>query len=163
MRARKRFGQHFLDDEAVLQQIEKVVGLRATDRVLEIGPGHGALTDLLIDAPAVYKAIEIDRDLIPFLRARHANLDVINADVLRVDLSEVLDEAVDWRLIGNLPYNISSPLLAKLTEFVGQYPQRIADMHFMLQREMAQRLAEKISGTAAKSSARPWMAMALSR
>lgn len=141
MRARKRFGQHFLSDEAVLQQIERVIGLRKNDWVLEIGPGHGALTDLLIHTPAVYKAVEIDRDLIPFLRARHAQLEVINADILRVELSEVLDAGEPWRVLGNLPYNISSPLLAVLTEFVRSYPERIADMHFMLQREMAERLA----------------------
>ncbi len=141
MRARKRFGQHFLSDEAVLQQIERVVGLRPTDRVLEIGPGHGALTDLLIHAPQVYKAVEIDRDLVPLLRARHPTLVVINADVLTVNFAEVLDPGEPWRVIGNLPYNISSPLLNVLTEFVRACPDRIADMHFMLQREMAERLA----------------------
>jgi 16S rRNA (adenine1518-N6/adenine1519-N6)-dimethyltransferase len=141
MRARKRFGQHFLTDEAILQQMERVIGLRAADRVLEIGAGHGALTDLLIGAPSVYKAVEIDRDLVPLLRARHPSLEVINADILRVDLADVMDAGEPWRVIGNLPYNISSPLLSVLTEFTRQYPQRVADMHFMLQREMAERLA----------------------
>ena len=141
MRARKRFGQHFLSDEAVLQQIERVVGLRAADRVLEIGPGHGALTDLLIHEPRVYKAVEIDRDLVPLLRARHPSLAVINADILKVNFADVLDAGEPWRVIGNLPYNISSPLLGAMTEFVRSYPDRVADMHFMLQREMAERLA----------------------
>ncbi len=141
MHARKRFGQHFLSDAAVLQDIERVMGLRAGDRVLEIGPGQGALTDLLIDAPDIYKAVEIDRDLIPFLRARHANLEVLNADILKVNLEQVLDAGAPWRVFGNLPYNISSPLLGVLTEFVRQFPERVADMHFMLQKEMAQRLA----------------------
>lgn len=140
MRARKRFGQHFLSDQAVLQQIERALSLRSGDRVLEIGPGQGALTDLLIHTPQHYTAVEIDRDLIPFLRARHPTLEVINADILQVDLAQLLAAGGGWRIVGNLPYNISSPLLAVLTDFVSAHPQRVADMHFMLQREMAQRL-----------------------
>jgi len=148
VRARKRFGQHFLTDPAVLQRIEGALNLRATDRVMEIGPGYGALTDLLVDAVSVYRAVEIDRDLVPLLRARHPRLEVINADILRVDLAEVLEAGEPWRVIGNLPYNISSPLLDVLARFVAEHPGRIADMHFMLQREMADRLTA-VPGTKA--------------
>jgi 16S rRNA (adenine1518-N6/adenine1519-N6)-dimethyltransferase len=148
MRARKRFGQHFLTDQGVLQNIVRVLGLRSKDRLLEIGPGQGALTELLVDTPEVYKAVEIDRDLVPLLRARYPRLDVINDDILRVDLDKILDGDTPWRVLGNLPYNISSPLLASLTSFVEAHPQRIADMHFMLQREMAERLTA-VPGTKA--------------
>lgn len=141
MHVRKRFGQHFLTDEGVLHQIETAIGIRPTDRVMEIGPGLGALTDLLIDQPSVYRGVEIDRDLVPLLHARHPRMELINEDILRVDLAAVLDAGQPWRVFGNLPYNISSPLLAVLTDFVRSHPGRIADMHFMLQREMVERLA----------------------
>lgn len=148
MRARKRFGQHFLTDQGVLQQLVAALNLRRDDRVFEIGPGHGALTDLLVGQVDVYRAVEIDRDLVPFLRARHSELELINADILKVDLAEILDAGTPWRLLGNLPYNISTPLIDVLTRFINAQPGRIADMHFMLQREMAQRLTA-VPGTKA--------------
>ena len=134
-RPRKRFGQHFLVDERVLQQMADVIRPRAGDRLLEIGPGYGALTDYLAGRCAQYKAVEIDRDMIAALRGRFADIEVLNADILKVSLAEILDPP-GWRLIGNLPYNISSPLLLKL--FTGL--PLIEDMHFMFQREMGQRL-----------------------
>ncbi len=140
MRARKRFGQHFLSDESVLQHIVNCVNLAPQDRVMEIGPGRGALTDLLAGQAQEYRAVEIDRDLVPFLQARHPSVEVINADILSADLNQILSEGTPWRVIGNLPYNISSPLLAVITSFITEHPQRIADLHFMLQKEMAQRL-----------------------
>lgn len=140
MRARKRFGQHFLSDIGVLHQIAQVLNLSAHDRVMEIGPGRGALTELLIDQPKLYRAVEIDRDLTPLLGQRFPNLELTNDDILRVNLAQVLDEGAPWRVFGNLPYNISSPLLAVLTRFLRDYPARVADYHFMLQREMAQRI-----------------------
>jgi len=148
VRARKRFGQHFLTDQGVLQQLVAALNLRRDDRVFEIGPGHGALTDLLVGQVDVYRAVEIDRDLVPFLRARHSELELINADILKVDLAEILDAGTPWRLLGNLPYNISTPLIDVLTRFINAQPGRIADMHFMLQREMAQRLTA-VPGTKA--------------
>lgn len=148
MRARKRFGQHFLTDQGVLQQLVSALNLRRDDRVFEIGPGHGALTDQLVGQVGLYRAVEIDRDLVPFLRARHSELELINADILKVDLAEILDAGAPWRLFGNLPYNISSPLIDVLTRFINAHPGRIADMHFMLQREMAQRLTA-VPGTKA--------------
>ena len=151
MRARKRFGQHFLIDESVLDGIVRAVRPVPTDRLLEIGPGPGALTARLHrtfagtesrmestgSTPAgQFVAVEIDRDLAPPLRSRFPALTVINDDILRIDLDGLL-AAGQWRIVGNLPYNISTPLLVRL---LAQLP-RIRDMHFMLQREVAERLA----------------------
>ncbi|MEN9806845.1 MAG: hypothetical protein RL756_1365 [Pseudomonadota bacterium] len=151
MKARKRFGQHFLTDESVLDGIVRAVRPVASDRLLEIGPGPGALTARLhrtfastearansveSGADGQFVAVEIDRDLAPPLRVRFPALTVINEDILRVDLNDLL-AAGQWRIVGNLPYNISTPLLVRL---LAQLP-RIRDMHFMLQREVAERLA----------------------
>ena len=141
MRARKRFGQHFLTDESMLQGIADAMHFTEHDRVMEIGPGQGALTQLLADAPQTYVAVEIDRDLVPLLRATYPQLQIVNDDILRVDLVELLAPGKAWRIFGNLPYNISSPLIAKLTEFIVAHRERVADLHFMLQKEMADRLA----------------------
>lgn len=135
MRARKRFGQHFLTDPRVLDGIVRALAPAAEDRVLEIGPGHGALTELLYEAVDSLVAVEIDRDLISFLRARFPRLEIVNEDILRVDLETML-AAGAWRLVGNLPYNISSPLLVRLYRHL----HLIRDMHFMFQRELAERL-----------------------
>ena len=154
MRPRKRFGQHFLHDQGVLQAIADALRLKDGDRILEIGPGQGALTDYLYANKGMhYLAIEIDRDLVPLLPRRYPNIHVINQDVLRVDLNEVFagDAAPDgppWRVVGNLPYNISSPLIIKLIDHVLAAPGTIGDMHFMLQKEMASRLSA-IPGTKA--------------
>jgi 16S rRNA (adenine1518-N6/adenine1519-N6)-dimethyltransferase len=137
VRARKRFGQNFLTDETVALRIASAVALAPTDRLLEIGPGRGALTEVLYPSDvARYVAVEIDRDLIALLAGTFPRLELLNADVLRVALREVL-AGVDWSVVGNLPYNISTPLLVRLFAHSGL----IRDMHFMLQREVAQRLA----------------------
>lgn len=156
MRPRKRFGQHFLHDQGVLQGMADAIRLKTGDRVMEIGPGQGALTDYLYaDEGLHYVAVEIDRDLAPLLPASYPNIQVINKDILRVDLSEVFASAGDsnedsapWRVVGNLPYNISSPLIIKLIDHVLAAPGTIADMHFMLQKEMASRLCA-VPGTKA--------------
>lgn len=135
-KARKRFGQHFLRDEAVLQGIVDAMHPGADDLLLEIGPGNGALTAHLVGLSRRYVAVELDRDLVPLLRARFDGLEVISADILRVDLSELFG-AQRWRVVGNLPYNISTPLLVRMLE----HPGSIRDMHFMLQREVASRLS----------------------
>jgi 16S rRNA (adenine1518-N6/adenine1519-N6)-dimethyltransferase len=140
MKARKRFGQHFLTDEGVLARITSVVGLEEKDVLLEIGPGRGALTDYLYGVPEVrYVGVEIDRDLIPHLAARFPNLELINQDILRVDLDEIL-QTDRVKVVGNLPYNISSPLLLKLSEWVRGNPGVMQDSHFMVQRELAARV-----------------------
>jgi 16S rRNA (adenine1518-N6/adenine1519-N6)-dimethyltransferase len=145
MKARKRFGQHFLIDEGVLDAILRAVRPSRGDRLLEIGPGPGALTQRLYatfaeahsgTADGRFVAVEIDRDLVPALLARYPRLQLVNDDILRVDLSALLADG-GWRIVGNLPYNISTPLLVRLLRHL----DRIQDMHFMLQREVAQRLA----------------------
>ena len=132
---RKRFGQHFLTDPAVVERIFAALGCRTTDRVLEIGPGTGLLTERLrLEAGAV-TAIEIDRDLAALLRARLPGVDVVRGDALQVDLAPLVGDGV--RVVGNLPYNVATPLLGRLFDVVDQ----VADMHFMLQAEVAERLA----------------------
>ena len=137
MRARKRFGQHFLTDRGVLEQMVRAIGPRPDDQLLEIGPGHGALTEHLYGLTRRYLAVEIDRDLAPLLKARFDGLELVNADVLQVDLAALLGDGGSWRLVGNLPYNISTPLMLQVLGVL----DRVADMHFMLQREVAVRLA----------------------
>ncbi|MCZ6852801.1 MAG: 16S rRNA (adenine(1518)-N(6)/adenine(1519)-N(6))-dimethyltransferase RsmA [Gammaproteobacteria bacterium] len=136
MRARKRFGQHFLTDPAVLERIGAVLALQAQDKLLEIGPGNGALTEVLYGHCDRFIGVEIDRDLIAMLKARFTELEVVNADVLRLDFREVFAGG-DWRIAGNLPYNISTPLMVKLFAVT----DLVRDMHFMVQREVAMRLA----------------------
>lgn len=140
MRARKRFGQNFLIDPSVCQRIVDSLALKPADRVVEIGPGHGALTELLMEQLDSATAVELDRDLIPMLRARFENLDVVQADVLDLNLAELLGDT-GTRLVGNLPYNISSPLLIALLP----HAHRLRDATFMLQREMAARLVAQPS------------------
>lgn len=134
-RARKRFGQHFLVDQGVLQRIADVVRPQANDQMFEIGPGPGALTDYLYGSSSRYLAVELDRDMIAPLQARFPELELVSADILRVDLDALL-EPPGWRLVGNLPYNISSPLLLKLFRHL----PLIRDMHFMFQRELGARI-----------------------
>lgn len=141
--ARKRFGQHFLSDTFVLNQIASAVALSSSDALFEIGPGRGALTDVLYGACARYRAVEIDRDLIAPLRQRFPALELTSADILEVSLAEQLAEG-PWRVVGNLPYNISTPLLERL---FGQLEQ-IVDIHVMLQKEVGDRLAA-VPGTKA--------------
>ncbi len=135
-RARKRFGQHFLTDEGVLQRIVDAMAIVPTDRLLEIGPGPGALTGYLYGLTGQFAAVELDRDMIVPLKVRFPELALTSADILRVDLDALLEPA-GWRLVGNLPYYISSPLLLKLYGHL----DRVVDMHFMFQRELGARLS----------------------
>ena len=135
MRARKRFGQHFLTDASVLARTLDCIAPRPADRLLEIGPGRGALTELLHGSTERFVAIEIDRDLAPVLRARFPRLELIVADVLKFEFKELGTDS-PWRIAGNLPYNISTPLLIRL--LTSNLP--IVDMHFMLQKELAERV-----------------------
>ncbi len=144
MRPRKRFGQHFLHDQRVLQNIANVMALRPSQQVMEIGPGQGALTEYLHSSElSRYLAIEIDRDLAPLLPSKFPGIEVLEQDILRTNLATVLsvgENAAGWRVVGNLPYNISSPLIMQLIDQVLAQPGSIIDMHFMLQKEMALRL-----------------------
>ena len=131
---RKRFGQHFLVDRGVVDAIVRAIDPRPDDRLVEIGPGTGALTGPLIRLAGRLDAIEIDRDLAPRLAARHgAALTIVEQDVLSVDFARFGDRL---RVVGNLPYNISSPLLLHLTAFA----DRVRDQHFMLQKEVVDRV-----------------------
>jgi 16S rRNA (adenine1518-N6/adenine1519-N6)-dimethyltransferase len=139
IRARKRFGQHFLHDPGVLARIVAAIDPKPGERVVEIGPGRGALTFPLLERCKRLEVIEIDRDLIPALQARAAGageLVVHEADVLDVDFAALHGGGSALRVCGNLPYNISTPLLFHLLES----RTAIADMHFMLQKEVVDRI-----------------------
>jgi len=137
-RARKRFGQHFLHDRSVIDRILRAIDPQAGDSLIEIGPGQGALTYPLLQRCDRLTAIELDRDLVPILEQKSqafGQLEVINADILEFELSSIA--GVDkLRLVGNLPYNISTPLMFHLLESA----HLIDDMHFMVQKEVAQRI-----------------------
>ena len=143
MKARKRFGQHFLTDQDVLGRISSVCNIGENDTVLEIGPGHGALTEHIVATdPNKYVAVEIDRDLVPLLSARFPQIEIINQDILRVDLDNFTSEfGLDLKVVGNLPYNISTPLLLKLAHWSRSSPGCMHDGVFMVQRELGERLA----------------------
>ena len=134
---RKRFGQHFLTDVSVLEAIADAVGPRPGERVVEIGPGLGALTERLLARTETLEAIEIDRDLVARLRRRwpEPRLRVHEGDALAFDFAALAGDA-RLRLVGNLPYNISSPLLIRLLGF----RQIVVDAHFMLQKEVVMRI-----------------------
>ena len=135
--ARKRFGQHFLTDHAVLDAIVAVIDPKAGDAMVEIGPGLGAMTMPLVARCERLTVIELDRDLAARLRKR-PELDVVEADVLKVDFNAMaLRRGQRLRVVGNLPYNISTPILFHLLGAV----EHIADQHFMLQKEVVQRMA----------------------
>ncbi len=132
---RKRFGQNFLIDESVVANIVAAINPARSDRVVEVGPGLGALTTPLLNHLDHLHVIEIDRDLIARLRERYAPDTVMihEGDVLRFDFATL---GSDLRVAGNLPYNISTPLLFRFAEFAGH----IRDIHVMLQREVVERM-----------------------
>ena len=134
---RKRFGQHFLTDNYYIEAIVSGFNPQQGEHVLEIGPGLGALTEPLLGRVSPLTVVELDRDLAARWRARYPvdKLTVIESDALRVDFSAVADGR-PLRIIGNLPYNISTPLLFHLAEHVDM----ITDMHFMLQKEVVDRM-----------------------
>ncbi len=132
--ARKRFGQHFLSDASVIEGIVDALDPRPGQRLVEIGPGLGALTLPVLRRCAELAVVEIDRDLAHRWRVRDLQgLRVIEADALRLDFASLGSEL---RLFGNLPYNISSPLLFHLLEFA----EHVQDQHFMLQQEVVRRI-----------------------
>jgi 16S rRNA (adenine1518-N6/adenine1519-N6)-dimethyltransferase len=134
---RKRFGQHFLTDTAVLDAIVNAIAPKPGQALIEIGPGLGALTRPVLDRCAALTVIELDRDLAARLR-KNAALEVIEADVLTVDFAALAQaRGKKLRVFGNLPYNISTPILFHLLEAAAD----IEDQHFMLQKEVVQRIA----------------------
>ena len=135
--ARKRFGQHFLTDASVLGAIVDVIAPRPGQALVEIGPGLGAMTKPLVAASGRLTVIELDRDLAARLRKR-SELTVVEADVLKVDFAALATQAgQSLRIVGNLPYNISTPILFHLLEAV----DHVLDQHFMLQKEVVDRMA----------------------
>lgn len=137
---KKRFGQNFLQDPHVIDAIVAAIDPQADDNLIEIGPGQGALTGPLIAQVNAMQVIELDRDLIPYLLASFAvsnKLTIHQGDALRFDYHQLVKPGHKLRLVGNLPYNISTPLLFQLIH----YADDIQDMHFMLQKEVVDRLA----------------------
>jgi 16S rRNA (adenine1518-N6/adenine1519-N6)-dimethyltransferase len=135
--ARKRFGQHFLTDGAIIESIVHAIDPQAGDPMVEIGPGLAALTQPLVERLGRLNVIELDRDLAVRLR-EHPHLNVIESDVLRVDFTQLAAslQTNKLRVVGNLPYNISSPILFHLLEHVAV----VHDQHFMLQKEVIDRM-----------------------
>ena len=140
MKTRKRFGQHFLHDPGVLRRIVEAIAPAPGDTLVEIGPGEGALTRPLLERIAHLTAIEIDRDLAARLATEFpaGRLTVVTADVLDYDFSAF---PPGTRIVGNLPYNISTPILFHLA----RHADRLRDLHFMLQFEVVQRMVARHS------------------
>ena len=138
-RAKKHLGQNFLHERGVIAKIVQAIAPKPGDRIVEIGPGQGALTFPLLDRHGAITAIEFDRDLLAPLAAAaraHGELTLLNANVLDVDFSALAGDG-QLRLVGNLPYNLSSPILFHALD----HAAAIRDMHFMLQKEVVERMA----------------------
>ncbi len=137
--ARKRFGQHFLRDRSIIESIVQAIAPQRGQRMVEIGPGLAALTQPLVERLGHLTVIELDRDLAQRLRS-HDQLTVIESDVLKVDFQNIQAHPSQapgkWRVVGNLPYNISTPILFHLLDHV----DCIEDQHFMLQKEVIDRM-----------------------
>jgi 16S rRNA (adenine1518-N6/adenine1519-N6)-dimethyltransferase len=141
--ARKRFGQHFLKDDSVIRGIVKAIAPKNGENLIEIGPGQAALTSAILDYVEHINAIELDRDLVAWLRKKFSpeRLTIHEGDVLAFDFRTLVN-AIDneqperLRLIGNLPYNISTPLMVKLIA----YRDILLDQHYMLQKEVVERI-----------------------
>ncbi|MGZ9741099.1 16S rRNA (adenine(1518)-N(6)/adenine(1519)-N(6))-dimethyltransferase RsmA [Pseudomonas sp. GNP012] len=139
-KARKRFGQNFLHDAGVIDRILRSIHAKAEDRLLEIGPGQGALTQGLLSSGAQLDVVELDKDLIPILNQQFAgksNFNLHQGDALKFDFNSLNAAPGSLRVVGNLPYNISTPLIFHLLH----NSHLIRDMHFMLQKEVVERLA----------------------
>ncbi|OUS11573.1 16S rRNA (adenine(1518)-N(6)/adenine(1519)-N(6))-dimethyltransferase [Gammaproteobacteria bacterium 53_120_T64] len=137
--AKKRFGQNFLVDGNIINRIIRAVAPQSGQHLVEIGPGLGALTSHLIDKKCQLDVVEIDRDLAEKLRAQYGQANGFQLhliDALKADFGSLTKPGAKLRIIGNLPYNISTPLLFHLLTF----KEKIADMHFMLQREVVDRM-----------------------
>jgi 16S rRNA (adenine1518-N6/adenine1519-N6)-dimethyltransferase len=140
VRPRKRFGQHFLHDPGVLRRVVEAIAPATGDELVEIGPGQGALTRPLLERAGKLTAIEIDRDLAAGLAASSSSeaLGILQADALEIDYAVI---PVGFRLVGNLPYNISTPLLFHLARGA----RHARDLHFMLQLEVVERMVARPS------------------
>lgn len=142
---RKRFGQNFLMDKNILRKMAACIAPQQGQHLVEIGPGLGALTEQILPATENLDVIEIDRDLVAVLEERYANdarIHIHSADALEFDLHKLTQQPHSLRVIGNLPYNISSPLLFKCFE----NKALIQDMHFLLQKEVVDRITAPLGG-----------------
>ena len=138
---RKRFGQHFLSDRGIVDAIVDAIAPQPGQAMVEIGPGLAALTQPLVERLGHLTVIELDRDLALRLRLHH-QLTVVESDVLKVDFAQLaksINDASKLRVVGNLPYNISTPILFHLLDFV----DFIEDQHFMLQKEVIDRMVAR--------------------
>lgn len=139
-KARKRFGQNFLNDDSVIRNIVAAIAAKPDDLVVEIGPGKGAITEGLLSTGTDLHVVELDRDLIPILQYKFSgedNFTIHQSDALKFDFGALATAGKTLKIVGNLPYNISTPLIFHLLG----YHQLISDMHFMLQLEVVNRLA----------------------
>jgi 16S rRNA (adenine1518-N6/adenine1519-N6)-dimethyltransferase len=141
---RKRFGQNFLTDQNVLHDIIRVIAPAASDTMVEIGPGQGAMTALLLPHLSQLHVVEIDRDLVAMLQKKFSpdKLILHAGDALQFDFGSLQPAQGKLRIVGNLPYNISSPLLFHLA----RYAPLVEDQHFMLQKEVVQRMVAPPGG-----------------
>jgi 16S rRNA (adenine1518-N6/adenine1519-N6)-dimethyltransferase len=141
---RKRFGQNFLTDQNVLSEIIRVIAPAAGDTMVEIGPGQGAMTAFLLAHLSRLQVVELDRDLVALLQKKFNpdKLIIHSGDALQFDFGALQPAQGKLRIVGNLPYNISSPLLFHLA----QYAQQVEDQHFMLQKEVVQRMVAPPGG-----------------
>ena len=140
-RARKRFGQNFLQNQSVIDDIVRVIAPARDDRMVEIGPGLGALTAPLARALNELHVIELDRDIVASLQGRYANVMIHEGDALQFDFASL---GSGLRVVGNLPYNISTPLLFHLAT----HAAHVCDIHAMLQKEVVERMVSAPGGGA---------------
>lgn len=146
--ARKRFGQNFLQDDNIIRNIIRGINAKPEEQVVEIGPGLGALTqELLTATQGKLDVVELDRDLAKILKTQFFNypdLSIHQGDALKFDFSSLVKAPDKLRIVGNLPYNISTPLIFHLLTFA----ENVKDMHFMLQKEVVDRLAAQVDDSA---------------
>ena len=136
-KTKKRFGQHFLSDFSVIEKLIYEINPDHNDKIVEIGPGLGALTFPLLNKINTLDVVEIDRDVIARLQQRNdPKLTIHGVDALKFDFTSLLENQAKLRVVGNLPYNISTPLIFHLLDF----KNKISDMHFMLQNEVVKRI-----------------------
>lgn len=136
-KTKKRFGQHFLNDYSVIENLIREINPKTDDNIVEIGPGLGALTFPMLEKIDTLNVVEIDRDVIARLEQRNdPRLTIHGVDALQFDFSSIIKSSEKLRVVGNLPYNISTPLIFHLLS----YKQQISDMHFMLQNEVVKRI-----------------------
>ena len=135
---KKRFGQNFLTDANVLHEIIRAISPAPDDLMVEIGPGQGAMTQLLLESLKQLQVVELDRDLVTLLQKKFSadKLIIHSGDALQFDFAQLRTDDRKLRVVGNLPYNISSPLLFHLA----QYAPQVIDQHFMLQKEVVERM-----------------------